>query len=167
MNDPQPEGQMASYIGRRKFLAAFGGAAAAWPLVARAQQPERIRRIGVLMAVAESDADVGSGIALFQQSLQELGWKDGRNIRIDYRWGDADAEPAMRLSRRQANVVEIFVASRQGVQEAKASGVGDNANQHQLVGEMFRRSSAAVATSREGHRSPRSGRVGQHRRPVL
>jgi putative ABC transport system substrate-binding protein len=45
----------------------------------------------VLMAVAESDADVRSGVALFQQSLQELGWEEGRNIRIDYRWGDADA----------------------------------------------------------------------------
>src|SRR6266480_4500297 len=69
----------------------LGGAAAAWPLGARAQQAERIRRVGVLMAVAESDANVRSGVAAFQQSLQELGWKDGRNIRIDYRWGDADA----------------------------------------------------------------------------
>jgi putative tryptophan/tyrosine transport system substrate-binding protein len=75
---------------RRDFLTLLGGAAA-WPLTALAQQPERMRRIGVLMAVAESDADVRSGVAIFQQSLQELGWKDGRNIRIDYRWGDADA----------------------------------------------------------------------------
>src|SRR6266480_296522 len=69
----------------------LGGAAAAWPLAARAQQSQRIRRVGVLMAVAESDADVRSGVAIFQQSLQELGWTDGRNLRIDYRWGDADA----------------------------------------------------------------------------
>src|SRR5437764_905938 len=75
---------------RREFIMLLGGAAA-WPLGARAQQAERIRRVGVLMAVAESDADVRSGVAAFQQSLQELGWKDGRNIRIDYRWGDADA----------------------------------------------------------------------------
>src|SRR5947209_12738991 len=75
---------------RREFITLLGGVAA-WPLAARAQQAERIRRVGVLMAVAESDADVRSGVAAFQQSLQELGWKDGRNIRIDYRWGDADA----------------------------------------------------------------------------
>ncbi len=76
---------------RRKFITLLGGAAAAWPLAARAQQSQRIRRVGVLMAVAESDADVRSGVAIFQQSLQELGWTDGRNLRIDYRWGDADA----------------------------------------------------------------------------
>ena len=57
---------------RRDFITLIGGAAA-WPLAARAQQPERVRRIGVLMAVAESDADVRSGVALFQQSVQELG----------------------------------------------------------------------------------------------
>ena len=77
---------------RREFLGFVGGAAAVWPLAARAQQPDRIRRLGVLMAVAESDADVRKGIVIFQQRLQELGWKDGNNIRIDYRWGDADAK---------------------------------------------------------------------------
>jgi len=76
---------------RREFTTMLVGAAATWPLATSAQQAERIRRLGVLMAVAESDADVRSGIGLFQQHLQDLGWKDGRNIRIDYRWGDADA----------------------------------------------------------------------------
>ena len=84
---------------RRDFIMLLGGAAAAWPVAAHAQQPERVRRIGVLMAVAESDADVRSGVALFQQSLQELGWKDGRNIRIDYRWGDADADRIQALAK--------------------------------------------------------------------
>src|SRR5262249_30771778 len=76
----------ANRMRRRAFITLLGGAAA-WPLTARAQQSQRIRRVGVLMAVAESDADVRSGVAIFQQSLQELGWTDGRNLRIDYRWG--------------------------------------------------------------------------------
>jgi putative tryptophan/tyrosine transport system substrate-binding protein len=70
-----------------------------WPLAARAQQSQRIRRVGVLMAVAESDADVRSGVAIFQQSLQELGWTGGRNLRIDYRWGDADAARIQALAK--------------------------------------------------------------------
>jgi putative ABC transport system substrate-binding protein len=83
---------------RREFLGLVGGAAA-WPVAARAQQPERMRRLGVLMAVAESDADVRKGIAIFQQRLQELGWRDGHNIRIDYRWGDADGERIQTLAK--------------------------------------------------------------------
>ena len=77
---------------RRELIALIGGTVAPWPLVAWAQQPNRMRRLGVLMAVAESDADVQKGIAIFLQRLLELGWKDGRNIRIDYRWGGGDAE---------------------------------------------------------------------------
>jgi putative tryptophan/tyrosine transport system substrate-binding protein len=77
-------------VKRRAFIRLLG-CATAWPIAARAQQAQRIRRVGVLMAVAESDADVRSGVAVFRQSLQELGWTDGRNLRIDYRWGDADA----------------------------------------------------------------------------
>ena len=76
---------------RREFITLLGGAVT-WPLAAHAQKPDRMRRLGVLMAVAESDADVRKGISIFQQTLQELGWKEGHNIRIDYRWGDADAE---------------------------------------------------------------------------
>jgi ABC-type uncharacterized transport system substrate-binding protein len=86
-------------VKRRQFITLLGGAAAAWPLAARGQQAERVRRVGVLMAVAESDADVRSGVALFQQRLQELGWNDGRNIRIDYRWGDADADRIQALAK--------------------------------------------------------------------
>jgi putative tryptophan/tyrosine transport system substrate-binding protein len=76
---------------RRDFVGLIGGAAV-WPITARAQQPNRLRRLGVLMAVVESDADVQKGIAIFRQRLQELGWKDGHNIRIDYRWGGGNAE---------------------------------------------------------------------------
>ena len=77
---------MASHIERRKFLATLAGAAAAWPLVARAQQGERLRRIGVLMSTAAGDAEGRARIAAFLDELQKLGWIDGRSARIDTRW---------------------------------------------------------------------------------
>jgi len=82
---------MASYIGRRKFLATLGGAAAAWPLAARAQQPQRVRRIGVFMPGAADPAGMAN-VTGFVQSLAQLGWTDGQNVRIDYRWGAGDVE---------------------------------------------------------------------------
>jgi putative tryptophan/tyrosine transport system substrate-binding protein len=82
---------MASYIGRRKFLATLGGAAA-WPLAARAQQPERVRRIGVLAGLAEDDPEVRARLAAFRQGLEKRGWSEGRNVRIDYRFAPASAQ---------------------------------------------------------------------------
>ena len=76
---------------RREFITLLGGAAAAWPLAARAQQTERIRRIGVLMPFAENDLDAQASITAFRQALQMLGWTDGR-VRIDYRWGGGEPE---------------------------------------------------------------------------
>jgi putative tryptophan/tyrosine transport system substrate-binding protein len=76
---------------RREFIMLLGGAAAAWPLGARAQQPERTRRIGMLMNVAADDPEVPARIAAFAQGLQETGWMVGRNVRIDYRWGAGDS----------------------------------------------------------------------------
>src|SRR5262249_57778012 len=76
---------------RRAFLKMLGGSAL-WPLAAQAQQLERVRRIGVLMAYAEDNPDGKPRIAAFAQGLRELGWIDGRNIRIEYRWSAGDAE---------------------------------------------------------------------------
>src|SRR5262245_22846792 len=90
MNDPQPEGRMTVTIGRRELLAALGGAAAAWPLVARAQQGERVRRIGVLMVSAD-DPEGQARVTALKQGLRNLGWTDGRNIQIETRFGGADA----------------------------------------------------------------------------
>jgi ABC-type uncharacterized transport system substrate-binding protein len=75
---------------RREFIAFVGGAAA-WPLAAQAQQPERVRRIGVLMN-AVANADQQAGVAALVQMLQQLGWTEGRNLRIDIRWGGGDAD---------------------------------------------------------------------------
>jgi putative tryptophan/tyrosine transport system substrate-binding protein len=71
---------------RRDFITLVGGAAAAWPLAGRAQQPDRMRRIGVLMAFAESDPEGQAWFAAFREGLQKLAWAEGRNIRIDTRW---------------------------------------------------------------------------------
>ena len=84
---------MASHIERRKFLATLGGAAAAWPLAARAQQAcERMRRIGVLMHLAADDPEGQSRVAAFLQGLQEAGWAVGRNVNIDVRWAAGEAD---------------------------------------------------------------------------
>src|SRR5262245_7308600 len=116
MNDPQTEGHMASYIGRRKFFATLlGGAAVAWPLAARAQQAAQVRRIGVLTPFAE-DHPVGQArVAAFVQGLQQWGWTDGHNVRIDYRWSAGDADHirklAMELIALGPNVVMAFTSA--------------------------------------------------------
>ena len=76
---------------RREFITLLGGAAAAWPLAARAQQRERVRRIGVLIGTVETDPESQARVAAFEQGLYALGWIVGRNIRIDFRFGSADS----------------------------------------------------------------------------
>src|SRR5215469_5683434 len=75
---------------RREFITLLGGAAVAWPLAARAQQGERVRRIGVLMNTGADEPESQARLAAFMQGLQELGWAVGRNLRIDYRWSPGD-----------------------------------------------------------------------------
>src|SRR5215468_9339136 len=82
---------------RREFVTLLGGAAA-WPLAARAQQGEQMRRIGVLTPFAADDPEGQARITAFVQGLQQLGWTDGRNLRIDIRWGLGDAERLRRYS---------------------------------------------------------------------
>ena len=77
---------------RREFITLFGGAAAAWPLAARAQQAERMRRIGVLMGYASTDPEGQALLAEFTRHLAELGWTEGRNVRIDVRWGGSNVD---------------------------------------------------------------------------
>jgi putative ABC transport system substrate-binding protein len=83
---------------RRDFVKGIVGSAAAWPLAARAQQADRMRRIGVLMNAAADDPEGQARIAAFHQGLQELGWTLGRNARIDARWGAVDADSSRRYA---------------------------------------------------------------------
>src|SRR5262245_7629643 len=103
---PKPEGHMASYIGRRKFLATLGGAAATWPLAARAQQRAKLPTIGFLGAGTPSVE--GQRVAAFVQRLRELGWIDGRDVVIEYRWAEARneryAEIATELDRKSTRL---------------------------------------------------------------
>jgi ABC-type uncharacterized transport system substrate-binding protein len=84
---------LSRHTRRREFISLLGAATAAWPRAARAQQGERMRRIGVLMNVAADDPEAPARVGAFSQGLAELGWTIGRNVRIDYRWyaGNADA----------------------------------------------------------------------------
>jgi putative tryptophan/tyrosine transport system substrate-binding protein len=82
---------------RREVITLLGGAAA-WPLAAHAQQPERMRRIGVLIPYAADDPEGQARTAAFLQGLQQLGWTEGRNVRIDYRWSAGDADRARRYA---------------------------------------------------------------------
>ena len=91
-------------VGRREFITLLGGAAAAWPLAARAQQPERMRRIGVLMPLAADDPQSLRRLTAFVQGLQQLGWTDGRNVRIDVRWAAGDPD---RFRRYAAELVGL------------------------------------------------------------
>jgi len=80
------------HMRRRQFVTLLGSAIAAWPRAARAQQADRMRRVGVLGSRAADDAEGQARVAVFLQRLQELGWTDGRNMQVDYRWGAADAD---------------------------------------------------------------------------
>jgi putative tryptophan/tyrosine transport system substrate-binding protein len=92
-----------SSMKRRGFITLLGGAAA-WPLAARAQQPERMRRIGVLMSAVEGDQRGLESITAFAQGLAELGWTVGRNVRIEYRWGAGDLD---RFGRYAAELIAL------------------------------------------------------------
>ena len=97
---------------RRAFITLIGGAAVAWPLAARAQQSSGMRRIGVLTAATPADDPDGQArLAAFLQVLQQLGWTDGRNLRIDYRWGLGDANNIRRYAAELAALAPDVILS--------------------------------------------------------
>ena len=90
-----------NHLGRREFIALVGGVVAGWPIAGRAQQRDRMRRIGVLMAHAETDPEFQHYLAAFREGLKRLGWIEGRNIQIDTRWGALeDAEVRQRSAKQ-------------------------------------------------------------------
>jgi putative tryptophan/tyrosine transport system substrate-binding protein len=103
---------------RREFITLLGSAATAWPLAAGAQQPERMRRIGVLMALAADDPEGQTRIKVFEQGLNELGWFVDRNLRIDYRWGAGDT------NRYQSYAAELLALAPDVVVAAGSAAMG-------------------------------------------
>jgi putative ABC transport system substrate-binding protein len=102
---------------RREFLGVLGGAAAAWPISPRAQQGERMRRVGVLMSTAADDAEGKARIAAFLSALEKLGWVDGRNVRIDTRW------PAGGMEELRKYAAELLALAPEVVVAAGAGGL--------------------------------------------
>jgi putative ABC transport system substrate-binding protein len=97
---------------RREFIALLGGAAVAWPLAAHPRQPDRMRRIGVLMAYSESDSEAQTWVAAFRNGLYKLGWTEGHNIGIDVRWATGDREAIARFAKELvASPPELLLAS--------------------------------------------------------
>jgi putative ABC transport system substrate-binding protein len=105
---------MAIHLRRREFIFTLGGAAA-WPMVGRAQQSERMRRVGVLTSLAVDDPEWQADLTAFARRLQQLGWIDGRNVRIDIRWGAGDAD------RIRKNVTEMVALAPDVVLAAGSS----------------------------------------------
>jgi putative tryptophan/tyrosine transport system substrate-binding protein len=96
---------------RRQFIASLGGAVA-WPMAARAQQPERMRRIGVLMTLDENDPEPKARLSAFTQALAHFGWNDGRNVRMDLRWADSDTNRMQALAQELVRLQpDIIVAT--------------------------------------------------------
>ena len=105
---------------RREFIAGLGSAAA-WPLAARAQQGDRVRRIGVLVSYDENDPEGKLRLSAFTQALADLGWRDGRNVRMDLRWGGDDINRVRALAQELVGlqpdiIVTIGIAATVAVQ---------------------------------------------------
>jgi putative ABC transport system substrate-binding protein len=97
---------------RREFITLFGGAVVTWPLAARGQQPDRVRRIGALMGVTKDEPEGQARIAALREGLQKLGWIDGRNIRIEERWADGGVDSVRTYAAEMVKLApDIIVAN--------------------------------------------------------
>ena len=116
---------MASYIERRKFLATLGGAAAAWPLAARAQQQTKVPIIGVLSPSTPSSW--APWVAVFVQRLHERGWIEGRTIAIEYRWAEGRADRAAEIAAEFVRLkVDVIVTSGSVQEQGDPRSRGDS-----------------------------------------
>jgi putative tryptophan/tyrosine transport system substrate-binding protein len=100
---------------RREFITLIGGTAAAWPLAARAQQADRMRRVGVLLPIAKDDPDYQPWVGAFLKALQELRWIDGRNVRVDVHWATGDPAEIRRQAAELATLApDVILAPGTG-----------------------------------------------------
>ena len=109
-------------IQRREFITVLGGAAA-WPLAARSQQDGRVRRIGVLTPFDENDAQQKRRLSAFTQALADLGWTDGRNVRMDLRWGSNDTNRIQALAQELVGLQPDIIVTSNTPATAKALGL--------------------------------------------
>ena len=110
-------------IRRREFISLLGGAAAAWPLAAQAQQAERVRRIGVLMSFGADDLEGRTRLTAFLEALQQFGWTDGRTVRIDIRWGGPNADDIRKLAAELVKLApDVILTSSSVVTFSNAAG---------------------------------------------
>src|SRR5436190_10856926 len=105
---------MNARVDRRAVITLLGGAASAWPLAARAQQSERMRRIGVLVAATAGDPEYETRMAAFRQGLALSGWTDGRNVQIDTRWATTDAEQVRKQALELAALAPDVILAASG-----------------------------------------------------
>jgi putative tryptophan/tyrosine transport system substrate-binding protein len=103
---------MGQEMRRRDFIKVMAGSTVAWPLAARAQQRDQMRRLGIMMAGAESDPHYQADVAVFREGLQKLGWVDGQNIRIEVRWAGFDAETMRRYAKELIALQPDLILSR-------------------------------------------------------
>ena len=114
---------------RREFITLLGGAAVAWPLAARAQQPDRMRRIGMLNTFAADDPEGQARVAALLQALQPLGWTVGRSLRIEHRWGTGNvATTRKNATELVALAPDVIVNSRRCGRGTAAGGDSHRAN---------------------------------------
>ena len=107
---------------RREFIGLVGGAAATWPLMANGQQSTGIKRVGVLMGTAEGDPDQQAMVSVFSRALADLGWNEGKNIHIEYRWAAGDTARLPALAAELARLTPDAIFMRKGHRQQRPCG---------------------------------------------